>query len=238
MYDIDISDSTISRITDKILPIVKKWQERPLEEVYAVVFMDAIHYHVRSEGRIVKRAVYIALGIDMNGKKDILGMYVGENESAKFWLSIMNGLKNRGVEDILIACVDGLSGFPQAIEAVYPKTEIQQCIIHQIRNSTKFVSYKDIKKLMADLKLVYAAPTEETALNELELFKDKWNSKYPKIYKVYWNKDPYRSSICSFRGQGRGRSKSVGISDGDCDYSGTACSYFMQYTFGIPSGSG
>ena len=106
-----------------------------MEEVYAVVLMDAIHYHVRSEGRIVKRAVYIALGIDMNGKKDVLGMYVGENESAKFWLSIMNGLKNRGVEDILIACVDGLNGFPQAIEAVYPKTEIQQCIIHQIRNS-------------------------------------------------------------------------------------------------------
>ena len=127
----------------------------------------------------------ITFGIDMNGKKDVLGMYVGENESAKFWLSIMNGLKNRGVEDILIACVDGLNGFPQAIEAVYPKTEIQQCIIHQIRNSTKFVSYKDIKKLMADLKLVYAAPTEETALNELELFKDKWDSKYPKIYKSW-----------------------------------------------------
>lgn len=183
LYDMDISDSTISRITDKILPIVKGWQERPLEEVYAVVFMDAIHYHVRSEGRIVKRAVYIALGIDMEGKKDVLGMYVGENESAKFWLSIMNGLKNRGVEDILIACVDGLTGFPQAIEAVYPKTWIQQCIIHQIRNSTKFVPYKDIKKLMADLKRVYAAPTEETALNELELFKDKWDAKYPEIYK-------------------------------------------------------
>ena len=136
--------------------------------------MDAIHYHVRKEGGIVKRAVYIALGINMNGGKELLGMYVGENESAKFWLSIMNGLKNRGVEDILIACVDGLSGFPQAIEAVYPQTEIQQCIIHQIRNSTKFVSYKDIKKLMNDLKLVYAAPTEETAFNELELFKDKW----------------------------------------------------------------
>ena len=115
LYDIDISDSTISWITDKLLPVVKEWQERPLEEVYAVVFMDAIHYHVRSEGRIVKRAVYIALGIDI---KDVLGMYVGENESTKFWLSIMNGLKNRGVEDILIACVDGLSGFPQAFEAV------------------------------------------------------------------------------------------------------------------------
>ena len=121
LYDIDVSDTTISRITDKVLPLIKEWQERPLEEVYAVVFMDAIHYHVRSEGRIVKRAVYIAIGINMAGIKDVLGMYVGENESAKFWLSIMNGLKNRGVEDILITCVDGLTGFPQAIEAVYPK---------------------------------------------------------------------------------------------------------------------
>ncbi len=155
LYDIGISDSTISRITDKILPIVKEWQERPLEEIYAVVFMDAIHYHVRHEGRIVKRAVYIAIGIDMNGRKDVLGMYVGQNESAKFWLSILNGLRNRGVEDILIACVDGLSGFPQAIEAVYPETEVQQCIIHQIRNTTKFVSYKESKPLMADLKRVY-----------------------------------------------------------------------------------
>ena len=185
LYDMDISDSTISRITDKILPIVKEWQERPLEEVYAVVFMDAIHYHVRSEGRIVKRAVYIALGIDMDGRKDVLGMYVGENESAKFWLFIINGLKNRGVDDTLIACVDGLSGFSQAIEAVYPQTEIQQCIIHQIRNSTKFVSYKDMKKLMTDLKRVYAAPTEETAL---ESFRDKWDSKYPKIYKSWHDK--------------------------------------------------
>ena len=148
LYDIEISDSTISRITDKILPIVKEWQERPLEEIYAVVFMDAIHYHVRNEGRIVKRAVYIAIGIDMEGHKDVLGMYVGQNESAKFWLSILNGLKNRGVEDILIACVDGLTGFPQAIEAVFPDTEIQQCIIHQIRNTTKFVSYKELKLML------------------------------------------------------------------------------------------
>lgn len=185
LYDIDISDSTVSRITDKIMPVVKEWQERPLEEVYAVVFMDAAHYHVRSEGRIVKRAVYIALGIDMNGHKDVLGMYVGENESARFWLSIMNGLKNRGVEDILIACVDGLNGFPQAIEAVYPQTGIQQCIIHQIRNTTRFVSYKDIKNLMADLKRVYAAPTEETAREELESFRNIWDSKYPKIYRSW-----------------------------------------------------
>ena len=181
LYDIEISDSTISRITDKILPIVKEWQERPLEEIYAVVFLDATHFHVRSEGRIVKQAVYIAIGIDMSGRKDVLGMYVGQNESAKFWLSILNGLKNRGVEDILIACVDGLSGFPQAVEAVYPQTEIQQCIIHQIRNTTRFVSYKEIKPLMADLEKVYAAPTEETALSELDSFDEKWSGKYPKI---------------------------------------------------------
>ena len=185
LYDIEISDSTISRITDKILPIVKEWQERPLEEAYAVVFMDAIHYHVRNEGRIVKRAVYIAIGIDMEGHKDVLGMYVGQNESAKFWLSILNGLKNRGVEDILITCVDGLTGFPQAIEAVFPDTEIQQCIIHQIRNTTKFVSYKELKPLMSDLKRVYAAPTEETALAELDSFDERWSGKYPKIAKSW-----------------------------------------------------
>ena len=185
LYDLEISDSTVSRITDKILPIVKEWQERPLESVYAVVFMDAIHFHARNEGRIVKRAVYIAIGIDMEGRKDVLGMYVGQNESAKFWLSILNGLKNRGVEDILIACVDGLTGFPQAIEAVFPQTEIQQCIIHQIRNTTKFVSYKEIKPLMADLKRVYAAPTEEVALAELDSFDEKWSGKYPKIAKSW-----------------------------------------------------
>ena len=198
LYDIDISDSTISRITDKIMPIVKEWQERPLEEVYAVVFLDAIHYHVRSEGRIVKRAVYIVLGLDMDGHKDVLGMYVGENESAKFWLSIINGLKNRGVQDILIACVDGLNGFPQAIEAVYPNTEIQHCIIHQIRNTTRYVSYKDLKKLMADLKLVYAAPTEETALAELEEFCGKWDAKYPKIGKSWRDHWPTLSTYFKY----------------------------------------
>lgn len=166
IYGLEVSDSTISRVTDKILPIVKEWQQRPLEPIYAVVFMDAIHYHVRSEGRIVKKAVYITLGINMDGKKDVLGMYVGENESAKYWLSILNGMKNRGVEDILITCIDGLVGFPEAIAAVYPKTEVQQCVIHQIRNSTKYVSYKDIKLLMADLKNVYAAVTEEAALGK------------------------------------------------------------------------
>ena len=181
IYGLECSDSTISRITDKILPVVREWQSRPLEEIYAVVFMDAIHFHVRSEGQIVKKAVYIAIGINMNGLKEVLGMWVGENESSKFWLSVMNGLKNRGLQDILIACVDGLTGFPAAIEAVYPKTEIQQCVIHQIRNTTRFVSYKDIKALMADLKKVYAAIDEQTALAELENFDEKWGNKYPKI---------------------------------------------------------
>lgn len=198
LYGIEISDSTISRITDKILPIVKEWQERPLEEVYAVVFMDAIHYHVRSEGRIVKKAVYIALGIRMDGRKDVIGMYVGENEGAKFWLSIINGIRNRGVKDILIACVDGLQGFPEAIEAVFPETEIQQCIIHQIRHSTRFVSYKDLKALMADLKRVYAAATEEIALDELERFHDKWEAKYPKIYKSWHDHWPTLSTYFKY----------------------------------------
>ena len=188
LYGTEISDSTISRITDKILPKIKEWQERPLEDLYAVVYLDAIHFHVRSEGRIVKKAVYIVLGIDMDGKKDVLGMYVGENESAKFWLSVLNGLKNRGVKDILIACIDGLTGFTQAISAVFPDTEIQHCIIHQIRNTTKFVSYKDIRELMADLKKVYTASTEETALENLEDFAQKWDNKYPTISKSWKEK--------------------------------------------------
>jgi len=181
IYGLDVSDTTVSRITDKILPIAKEWQRRPLESIYSVVFMDAIHYHVRKEGSIVKKAVYIAIGVDLNGIKDVLGMWVGENESAKFWLSVMNEIKNRGVDDILIACVDGLTGFTDAIGAVYPQTEIQQCIIHQIRNSTRFVSYKDIKELMVDLKAVYGAPDEQSALFALETFEQKWNKKYPKI---------------------------------------------------------
>ena len=188
LYGIEVSNSTISRITDKVLPLIKEWQERPLEEVYAVVYLDAIHFHVRSEGRIVKKAVYVALGIDMEGKRDVLGMYVGENESAKFWLTVLNGLKNRGVKDILIACIDGLTGFPQAIAAIFPETEIQHCIIHQIRNSTKYVSYKDLKALMADLKRVYTASTEEIARLELDAFAEKWDGKYPTISKS-WNEN-------------------------------------------------
>lgn len=181
IYGIEVSDTTISRITDKILPIAKEWQQRPLEAVYAVAFLDAIHYHVRSEGQIVKKAVYIALGINLDGKKDVLGMWVGENESAKYWATVLNGLKNRGVEDIFIVCTDNLTGFSAAIGAVFPKTEIQNCIIHQLRNSSKYVSYKDIKALMADLRSVYAAVDEPAALDALDAFSTKWETKYPKI---------------------------------------------------------
>jgi len=190
IYGLSVSDSTISRVTDKILPLVREWQQRPLESLYAVVFLDAVHFHVRSEGQIVKKAVYIAIGMDMEGKRDVLGMWVGENESAKFWLGILNGIRNRGVEDILIACVDGLTGFTNAIEAVYPNTEIQQCIIHQIRNTTRFVSYKDIKELMKDLKLVYAAADEAAARAELDDFDAKWGKKYPKIAASWREKWP------------------------------------------------
>jgi len=190
IYGLSVSDSTISRVTDKILPLVREWQQRPLGSLYAVVFLDAVHFHVRSEGQIVKKAVYIAIGMDMEGKRDVLGMWVGENEGAKFWLGILNGIRNRGVEDILIACVDGLAGFTNAIEAVYPNTEIQQCIIHQIRNTTRFVSYKDIKELMKDLKLVYAAADEAAARAELDDFDAKWGKKYPKIAASWREKWP------------------------------------------------
>ena len=188
IYGVEVSDTTVSRITDKILPIAKEWQQRPLEAVYAVVFLDAIHYPVRSEGQIVKKAVYIAIGIDLDGKKDVLGMWVGENESAKFWATVLNGLKNRGVEDIFIACTDNLTGFSAAIEAVFPKTEIQNCIVHQLRNSSKYVSYKDLKALMADLNAVYAAVDEPSALTALDTFSERWDQKYPKISQS-WRKN-------------------------------------------------
>jgi transposase-like protein len=188
LYGLDISDSTVSRITDKVLPIAKEWQARPLESVYAVVYMDAIHYHVRQDGRILKKAVYIAIGINLEGIKDVLGLWIGENESSKYWLTVINEMRNRGVQDILIACVDGLNGFFEAISAVFPDTEIQKCVIHQIRNSTRFVSYKDVKPLMADLKRVYTAPSEETALSELEQFDAVWGKKYPKIA-ISWRKN-------------------------------------------------
>ena len=163
IYGVEVSDTTVSRITDKILPIAKEWQQRPLESVYAVVFMDAIHYHVRSEGQIVKKAVYIAIGIDLDGRKDVLGMWVGENESAKYWATVLNSLKNRGIEDIFIACTDNLTGFSTAIEAVFPKTEIQNCIIHQHRQLRKVTKAKSVFPTDDSLlKMLYLAMMDIT----------------------------------------------------------------------------
>ena len=198
IYGIEVSDTTVSRITDKILPVAKEWQQRPLESVYAVVFMDAIHYHVRSEGQIVKKAVYIAIGIDLDGQKDVLGMWVGENESAKYWATVLNSLRNRGVEDIFIACTDNLTGFSAAIEAVFPKTEIQNCIIHQLRNSSRYVSYKDIKALMADLKAIYSAVDEPSALAALDVFSERWDRKYPSISKSWRENWPNLSTYFKY----------------------------------------
>ena len=190
VYGVNASATLISKITDKILPVAREWQSRPLESVYAIVFLDALHCPVRKDGQVVKKAVYIALGITLEGFKDILGMWIGENESSRFWLNVLNEIKNRGTKDILIASVDNLAGFSEAIKAVYPKTEIQKCIIHQIRNSTKYVSYKDIKQFMADLKLVYQAATEEQALDMLDRLDEKWGQKYPssiKSWRANWN---------------------------------------------------
>lgn len=186
IYGIEVSDTTVSRITDKVLPEAKEWQQRPLESVYAVVFMDAIHYHVRSEGHIVNKAVYVAIGINPEGKKDVLGMWVGENESSKFWGTVLNQLVNRGVKDILIACTDQLPGFAEAISRVFPQTDIQNCIIHQLRNSRKRVSYKDLKNVMDDLKKVYNAVDETSAYDALAEFAEKWDKKYPSISKSWY----------------------------------------------------
>lgn len=185
IYGVEASASLISRITDKILPAVMEWQSRPLDSIYPIVFLDGIVFKVRKDSRIINKCVYSVLGIDMEGKKDILGIWISENESASFWASICNDLKNRGVTDILIACRDNLSGFSSAIAATFPKTEQQLCIIHQIRNSTKYVSYKDLKPVMADLKLIYGAPNLDDAEYHLEEFAEKWNSKYPQISKSW-----------------------------------------------------
>ena len=185
IYGIEASSSLISRITDKVMPLVTEWQNRPLDAVYPIVFLDGIVFKVRRDAKVVNKCIYSVLGINMDGRKEILGMWMSENESASFWASICNELKNRGVSDILIACRDNLSGFSQAIEAAFPHTEQQLCVIHQIRNSTKYVSYKDLKKLMADLKLVYGAVSEDAALSALCEFGEKWGKKYPQILKSW-----------------------------------------------------
>lgn len=186
LYNVEISPELVSKISEKIMPEVTAWQNRPLEAVYPFIFMDAIHYKVKENHQYLTKAAYVVLGIRMDGRKDILGVWIGENESSKFWLNVLNDLKNRGVQDVYVFCVDGLNGFREAIGAVYPKSQIQRCVIHQIRSSTRYVSYKDIKPLMADLKPVYQAINEEEGMAALLRFTEKWGKQYPSCVKS-WN---------------------------------------------------
>lgn len=185
LYDVEISAEMVSNITNRVLPVVTDWQNRPLEKAYSFVFMDAIHYKVREEKQIVVKAAYVVLGVNMDGEKEVLGIWVGANESSKFWLSVLNDLKNRGVQNVLIFCVDGLNGFKEAIGAVYPFAKIQRCIIHQLRASMRYVPYKDKKAFVADLKAIYSAVNEEVALENLLYAKEKWGSKYPNAIKSW-----------------------------------------------------
>jgi putative transposase len=183
LYGVDISAETVSNITNRILPLVSEWQNRPLENTYAFIFMDAIHYKVREDKQIVVKAAYVVIGVNLDGEKEVLGIWIGANESSKFWLSVLNDLKNRGVQNVLIFCVDGLNGFKEAIGATFPFAKIQRCIIHQIRSSMKYIPYKDRKIFVADLKGIYKAVNEEVAMENLILLKDKWSNKYPNAVK-------------------------------------------------------
>lgn len=189
MYGAEVSAGLVSQVTNAVLEQVREWQARPLDEVYPIVYLDCLVLKIRQDKRVIKKAIYLALGVNLEGHKELLGMWISENEGAKFWLAILTELRNRGVEEILIACVDGLSGFPEAIEVVYPKAKVQLCIIHQVRNSLRYVSWKDYKAVTADLKSIYRSATEEEALSELEKFGEKWDEKYPKIansWKNHW----------------------------------------------------
>ena len=177
LYGVNVSPDMVTAITDKILPKIKEWQSRPLDEVYPVVFVDATYFYVKDEGSVGKKAVYVILGINSEGYKDVLGFYVGESESAKYWLNILNSLKSRGLKDILILCADGLKGLPEAISTAYPQTEFQRCIVHMIRNTMAYVSYKDRKELAADLKLIYKANTAEEGYSNLIDLNEKWKSR-------------------------------------------------------------
>ena len=188
IYQISISTATINTITDKIITKVKEWQARPLERVYPFIFLDAIHYKIKDNGKYVNKAVYTILGINIEGKKEILGLYLSESEGANFWLQVLSDLNNRGVKDILIASVDGLKGFPEAINSIYPNTEVQLCVIHQIRNSLKYVASKNQKEFIKDLKKVYQAVSKEQAETELDRLEEKWIDKYPIVIKSWRNK--------------------------------------------------
>lgn len=190
IYGLQVSPTLVSNITEKIVSIATEWQTRPLEAIYPIVFFDAIHYKVRDAGKVVSKAAYTCLGIDVDGNKDLLGLWIGESEGANFWLGVITELRNRGVEDILIACVDGLKGFPEAINTIYPQTEIQLCIIHVLRNTLRYVASKDQKEFASDIKAVYTAATEEAALIELEKVAEKWGKKYPlplKSWRENWH---------------------------------------------------
>ncbi len=190
IYGFEVSAEMVSKITDKILPQIEEWQKRPLGEVYPIVFIDAIHFSVKNDGIVGKKAVYIVLAIDIEGQKDVIGIYVGENESSKFWLSVLKDLKNRGVKDILILCADALSGIKDAINAAFPNTEYQRCIVHQIRNTLKYVSDKDRKEFARDLKRIYTAPNEKAGYDQMLEVSEKWEKKYPaamKSWKSNWD---------------------------------------------------
>ena len=195
LYGIEISATMVSNITDKIIPEIKEWQDRPLDNVYPIVFIDAVHFSVREENRVVKKAAYIVLGINKEGYKEILGIWIGENESSKFWLGVLNELKDRGVEDILIMCSDNLTGIKQAIEAAYPKTIQQRCIVHMIRNSVKFISYKDLKNFCNDLKTIYTSKNKKEGYEHLQRVKEKWKDKYLSAFKT-WEEN--WDAICPF----------------------------------------
>ena len=181
MYGADVSPTLISKVTEAVIEKVDEWQSRPLDAVYPIVYLDCIVVKVRQDKRVINKAIYLALGVNLEGHKELLGMWLSENEGAKFWLGVLTELQNRGLKDILIACVDGLKGFPDAISAVYPQTQIQLCIVHMVRNSMKFVPYKDYKAVGAGLKRIYQSATEQEALHELELFGQQWDEKYPQI---------------------------------------------------------
>jgi len=185
IYNVEVSPDLISRVTNAVLEEVREWQNRPLEKSYAIVYLDALRVRGREDGKSCMKSVYVALGVNFEGQKEVFGLWIAENEGAKFWMAVLTELKNRGLQDILIACMDGLSGFPEAVRSIYPETRVQLCIVHMVRNSTKFVSYKDLKKVCADLKAVYSANTELAGREALEEFGKIWNAKYPMIYKSW-----------------------------------------------------